>query len=374
MSLLSRLELLAQDAQYDLACACGTANSQDHRKKGKEGHWLYPVSVVGGGTGIMMKTLMTNMCTNDCGYCPLRSESNTPRTHIKPQEVAQFYMDIYRKKRLIGIFLSSGVLDTPDRSMQELIDTAFLLRKKYHYRGYIHTKIIPGASDAAIEQAIQLSSAVSLNIETPGSSYFEKLSRSKNYDNDIIRPIKLMSSLTQKGAQYSKVNTTTQFIVGASDEKDKDIISYMWGLYDRLHFGRIYFSGYQKGLGNPAIPGEQYKKDAPEALFMREHRLYQSDFLMRKYGFRQNDFIFSTDGTLDLSRDPKQVWADNHPEFFPVSFKKGDKEELLRVPGLGPILVQRILEHRKSTPVSNLDTVKIPSHLREKARPYLSLQ
>lgn len=373
MNLVEKLDLLSQDAQYDLACACGTKNGSDHRKRGRDGNWLYPVTVPGGGTGIMLKTLITNACTSDCRYCPLRLTGQSRRISISPDELAAFFIQICRKKKLIGIFISSGILDTPDRSMQLLTDTAAILRYKYHYRGYIHIKIIPGSSPEAVSRAVSLASAVSLNIETPGETYFKPLSNTKKYLTDIIEPLKLISSLTAKGSRYSKVSSTTQFIVGASDEPDSAILNYMWGLYDRLHFSRIYFSAYQKGLGSPEIPGE-LKNDIPsEDLYLREHRLYQSDFLMRSYGFKLEDFSCMPDGSLDLSRDPKQVWADRNPDFFPISLKKASKEELLRVPGLGPVLVKRILDYRHQTPISTLDSIRMPNHLMKKASHYLSL-
>lgn len=372
MDVVDKLNLLAQDAQYDLACACGTKNNNDHRKRGKDGNWLYPITVPGGGSGILLKTLVTNACTSDCKYCPLRLNGNNRRVSISPDNLAAFFIDLCRRKNLIGIFLSSGLLDKADNSMQLLIDTASILRYKYRYRGYIHLKIIPGASNAAIVKAVSLSSAVSLNIETPGEAYFSKLSSHKKYSTDIIEPIKLISALTEKGSRYKRVSTSTQFIVGASDEPDQEILKYMWGLYDRLNFNRIYFSAYQKGLGIQDIPGENVIQQSPDDIFIREHRLYQSDFLMRSYGFTYQDFQFGSEGNLDLSKDPKQQWADAHPDFFPVSIKRSSKEELLRVPGLGPVIVKRIVKHRKSTPISSLDSIKIPKHLLQKATPYLT--
>ncbi|MBL7005732.1 MAG: radical SAM protein [Spirochaetia bacterium] len=372
MDVAEKLNLLAHDAQYDLACACGTKNNDDHRKRGTAGSWLYPATVPGGGSGILLKTLVTNVCTSDCKYCPLRLNGTSRRVSLIPDELAAFFIDLYHRKNLMGIFLSSGLLDTPDKSMQLLIDTVSILRRKYQYRGYVHTKIIPGASDESIIKAISLSSAVSLNIETPGENYFSKLSSTKKYLEDIIKPLKLISSLTDKQSRYKKVKTSTQFIVGASDEPDQEIVKYMWGLYDRLNLHRIYFSAYQKGLGHPDIPGENVIAQSADNIFIREHRLYQSDFLMRSYGFTYQDFIFGSGGNFDLSKDPKQQWADSHPEFFPVSIKHSSKEELLRVPGLGPVIVKRIISFRKTAPISSLDSIRLPEYLLKKASPYLT--
>lgn len=370
MDIVSKLDLLSQDAQYDLACSCGTTGGKDHRTRGKDGHWLYPVTVPRGGSGIMLKTLLTNMCTSDCAYCPLRSDGVSTRVSIAPYELASFFIDLVRKRNLIGIFLSSGILDNPDRSMQLLTDTAEILRRRFSYRGYIHLKIIPGASDAAIHKALSLASAVSLNIETPGARYFRKLSSCKDYDEHIIRPLRMISDLTSRGQRYSRITTTTQFIVGASNETDRDLLSYMWGLYDRLSFSRIYFSGYQRGLGRPTIPGER-DTDGTYDVLTREHRLYQSDFLMRTYGFRLEDFILHEDGNLDSCQDPKLMWAQAHKEFYPVSLNRASRLDLLKVPGLGPTLVDRILSSRREGSIRSLDQIKIPHHLLQKAQPYL---
>jgi predicted DNA-binding helix-hairpin-helix protein len=171
--------------------------------------------------------------------------------------MARIFMDYLRKRNIFGLFLSSGVPGTPDGGMQQLIDTVSILRRRHAFRGYVHLKILPGASDAAIEEAMRISTAVSLNIEVPGRDHFKKISSSKDYDRDIIRPLKLMSRLSAKGGAAQGVKCTTQFIVGASDESDADIIKDMDGLSKRLKFRRVYFSAYQPGLlGDPSIPGE----------------------------------------------------------------------------------------------------------------------
>ena len=348
----SKLEILSEDSKYDLACACGTGK-EDRRHRGDEGKWLYPVSLPGGGYSIMLKTLLSNACRNDCKYCPLRAGSNVRRCTLTAVEIAESFMDYYRRGKVFGLFLSSGVIDTPDNTMEILNSAIRVLRKKYDFRGYVHLKIIPGASNAAIEDAISLASAVSLNIETPGERHFSLLSDSKNYNEDIIRPIKLISELTAKGSRYHKVKTTTQFIVGASDEKDSEIVKYMGGLYSRLDYDRIYFSAYQPGLGAPDIPGEQnFSLSGDTGGFMREHRLYQAEFLLRKYKFSESEFIFGADGNFSLEKDPKEIWADAHPEFFPVNINKAAKEELIRVPGIGHETATLILKERLSHRIS----------------------
>jgi predicted DNA-binding helix-hairpin-helix protein len=244
-----------------------------------------------------------------------------------------------------GLFISSGLVGTPDNTMERINRTAAILRRN-NFRGYIHLKVMPGSSDAAIENALSLASAVSLNIETAGEGHFKKLGTSKDYLNDVIRPMKLISSLTEKGSRYAGIKHTTQFIVGASDETDKDIVNYSWGLYKRLGLSRVYFSAYQRGLGETDLPGENSSCKNDDIL-AREHRLYQTDWLIRKYGFKETEIPFNDQGNLRIDIDPKEVWAQQHPEFFPVNINKAGKFELLRVPGLGHVAVNSILENRK---------------------------
>ncbi len=368
---IEKLNILSEDSQYDLACSCGTSQ-KDRRRRTLEGKWLYPVPLARGGYGIMLKTLLSNACSSDCKYCPLRYDGNTPRRcTLTPDETARAFMNHLRKQWLLGIFLSSGITGTPDRTMQLLTDTAAILRYKYRYKGYIHLKIIPGASEAAVRRALQLSTAVSLNIEAPGRQHFAKLSNYKDYNRDIIAPLKLMAAETSRGAEYSKVKCTTQFIVGASDETDREIVKYMDGIYNRLNFERVYFSAYQTGLGKPDLPGERNFTLDPGDRLTREHRLYQVDFLMRAYQFNASEMVYDDKGNLDLSRDPKEAWALSHPEFFPVRINKGDKEALLRVPGLGPVSVERILLARKNFRIRALEDAGIRGKLARKAFPYL---
>ncbi|HBG92927.1 MAG: hypothetical protein A3J81_04140 [Nitrospirae bacterium RIFOXYB2_FULL_43_5] len=369
MDTIEKLKILSNDSQYDLACACGS-NKDDRRRRGLDGKWLYPVTLPSGGYSILLKTLLSNACSNDCKYCPLRSESNARRCTLRPEEVANVFMEYLRKKKVFGLFLSSGVLGSPDYTMDRINAVACILRYKHNFKGYIHLKVIPGASDAAIEDCMKLASAVSLNIETPGKKRFDLLSDKKDYMNDIVRPLKLMSKLTMKDQRLSRVKCTTQFIVGASDETDSEIIKSMFGIYTRLKFQRVYFSAYQKGLGHPDIPGEKRLLSNPAQFFMREHRLYQTDFLIRRYGFENEDIVFDKSGNLNLDKDPKQIWADTHPEFYPVKINSADKEALLRVPGLGLDSVSRILQTRREKKISRVEDLGIKGRRAEKIKQY----
>jgi predicted DNA-binding helix-hairpin-helix protein len=388
MNTAEKLDILSRDAQYDLSCACSTKNPDEHRKRSSSGSWLYPVTVAGGGSGIMLKTLISNACANDCRYCPLRAGTDTPRITLQPDELARFFLQFQAKRPLVGLFLSSGVISSPDYTMDRLIGTAEILRNQYRYRGYIHIKIIPGSSHAAIDRALDLASAVSLNIEVPGAIHAAKLSQSKRYEADIINGLTYISAQTAKGSPHEKVTKTSQFIVGASDEHDREILSYTWNLYRKLHINRLYFSAYQKGLGEASIPGEirsPLKKESYNQLMLpgflpaqgdsesllREHRLYQVDYLFRSYGFSFDELVFDSQGDLPLTLDPKTMWAQQHPQYFPVSLSRGSQRQLLRVPGIGPTLAQRIVNHRKQSPLGSLEDLHMPRYLMERARNFL---
>ena len=366
-----KLQILSADAQYDLACACSTSKDE-HRRRGGEGRWIYPVTLPNGGTSVLFKTLLSNVCTNDCKYCPLREQMDVRRCSLGPEETVKVFLDYYDRRKVFGLFLSSGVLGSADATMDRLNGVARLLRRRHGFKGYIHLKVIPGASDAAVEEAVSLASAVSLNIETPGAKNLAKVSQKKRYIEDIIEPIKLIRRLTERGSRWQKVKQTTQFIVGAAGEADAEIVKYMYGLYDRLNTHRIYFSAYQKGLGDESIAAEVGVPEGPTDILMREHRLYQVDFLLRRYGFAEKDIFFEERGNLSLTVDPKQMWASKHPEFFPVDVNRASRYSLLRVPGLGPVTVKRILQRRKAGRIRRIEDVPKVGVRLKKAGEYLT--
>lgn len=364
-----KLAILSQDSQYDLACACGTRDDE-HRRRSNDNKWVYPVNLPNGGRTFLFKTLLSNECTNNCKYCPLRAGSGRKHCTLAPEELTRAFLSYYKAGRVSGLFLSSAVKNGADNTMERINRVALSLRKD-KFKGYIHLKIIPGASDAAIRQAVSLASAVSLNIETAGEENFKHLSTTKNYMRDIIRPIQLISRLTEKGSPYSRVKQTTQFVVGASRETDKQIIAYSGRLYDGLGLSRVYFSAYQRGAGSSDLPGER-SEVANSDLLTREHRLYQADWLMRKYGFKPEEIPLGHDGNLSLKTDPKEMWAELHPEFFPVNINKESAYRLLRVPGLGQVMVNHILEIRKAgVRIRSLEDLGRQTKLLKKAGQYL---
>jgi len=366
-----KLEILSADAQYDLACACST-HKQEHRRRGRDGRWIYPVTLANGGKSTLLKTLMTNVCANDCRYCPLRAEMDVRRCSLGVEETVRVFLDYWRRGEVQGVFLSSGVAGDADASMDRLVGVAWMLRKRYGFGGYIHLKILPGASTGAIEEAVRLSSAVSLNIETPGAEYLAKLSAKKRYMEDIIEPMRLISRLTGRGGRYEHVKQTTQFIVGAAGESDAEIVKYTYALYKRMGVHRVYFSAYQRAAEGRSVGGGRTADECGEQLLIREHRLYQVDFLFRRYGFRREEIYFDERGNLPLEMDPKQVWALRHPEAFPVDVNRASREELLRVPGLGPVTVGRILARRRLGRLRRLEDIGPISRWLLRAEKYLA--
>lgn len=360
-----KLEILSTDSQYDLACACGT-NSDDRRHRGENGKWIYPVSLPNGGKSIIFKSLISNVCNNNCNYCPLRKSADIKRCSLSVDEIANVFLDYYYAGKVFGLFLSSGVMGTVDNTMDKLCGVAEILRKKHRYKGFIHLKVIPGASDAAVYKAASLASALSVNIEVPGPERMKTLSADKNFTDDIIRPMKIIRDLGLEMKGKRKLKQTTQFIVGAAGETDAEIVKYTSALYNRMKMQRIYFSAYQSNLGRALSENAQ-----PNQSFVREHRLYQVDFLFRKYGFEQNDIFFNDDGSLNLEDDPKQVWASRNPHFFPVRINTAPKADLLKVPGFGPITVNRIIKRRTQGRIGCLEDVAKPNKTNLKSLDYI---
>ena len=303
--LREKLGILSADAQYDLSCAC-SCGSGDSRKRGLDDRWLYPVTLQNGGRSLLFKTLVSNACANDCKYCPLRAGHDAaPRCSLSPEEIVRAFLPYWNSRQVIGLFLTSGVCGNPDAAMARMLATAEILRYREHFRGILHLKIIPGASDAAIDRAVALASGVSLNIETAGAEHFAKLTARKDYLQSVIAPLKRIAALTAKGTRYERVKTSTQFVVGASDETDREVVRYMGGLYERMGMHGIFFSAYQRGLGDPSLPGERSAATNAD-LLNREHRLYQTDFLLRKYGFAADEIGFDDAGNLPLDVDPNE--------------------------------------------------------------------
>lgn len=346
MDIQQKLDLLGGAAQADLAC--GSCGSAQKRVRDDVGRWIYPAVRPDGKTVKMLKILQTSACEKDCFYCATRRGRNVPRATFKPEELASTFDQIHRAKLAEAIFISSGVVGGGTRTMERMLATAELLRGKYDFRGYLHLKLMPGAEPAAIERALQLADRVSVNLEAPSSEYLSKLSSTKRYTEELVAPLQIARKLIANDPALAKKTLTTQFVVGAAGESDREIVARTTQLYRDLHLARAYFSAFQPIADTP-LDGH-----APTPL-AREHRLYQTDFLFRKYGFTFDDLIFDPRGNLSIETDPKTVWAAAHPEYFPIELNRASKEQLLRVPGIGPTSVNRILQMRRTSKFSAIE-------------------
>lgn len=339
MDTQAKLDLLGAGAQADLACgSCGEGQT---RVRDDLGHWIYPAVRPDGQRILMLKVLQTNACEKDCFYCATRRQREQPRTTFQPDELARVFDQIHRARLAAALFLSSGVAGGGTRTLERMIATAELIRHKYAFRGYVHLKLMPGAEPAAIERALQLADRVSVNLEAPSSEHLAQLSSTKRYTEELLAPLHIAKRLIDREPRLRHKTMTTQFVVGAADETDREITARTAQLYRDLRLARVYYAAFQP-IENTPLDGR-----APTPL-IREHRLYQTDFLLRQYGFAFDELIFDARGNLPTEADPKTIWAINHPEFFPVELNRASREELLRVPGLGPTSVRRIVQARRA--------------------------
>lgn len=346
LSPLDKLKILGEGAKYDV-CASTATRVQ------KPGKWnigaASPCGVCHSFTPdgrciSLFKVLLTNYCEKDCAYCPNRADRDVARTKFAPEELAGLFMDFYRRNYVEGLFLSSGVSHSTSRTMSEILKVAEILRSQYKFGGYIHLKILPGAADVDVAAAMGFANRVSLNMEAPSAVHLAKLSQTKNFAGEILDG---MAKIHKHLHNQPGVSHSTQYIVGAAQEADCDILQSVTSLYSRYNLKRAYFSAFQPVDGTPLATIGQTP-------LIRENRLYQSDFLLRNYGFRYHDLVFNQDGNLDPELDPKLAYALHHPEIFPLEINKASFDQLLKIPGLGPRSATKIVrvrrEHRFSQP------------------------
>jgi len=371
MDTLEKLEALGAAAQYDLCGACCNpkGDPKAHRQRGHLGRWVYPAALPDGRSILLMKVLMANVCERNCLYCVNRAGNDQPVLSFEPDELAGLFMKMFRANLVQGLFLSSAILKSARRSMDRMLKTVEILRYRYRFPGYIHLKALPGASPAQLERAVKLAHRVSVNLEAPSASRLSRIAPAKNFSRELLERIRLLQRLIKRVNQNRRFlprGQTTQFVVGAAGESDIEILGATKTLYDRFDLSRVYFSAFQPAPGTP-LEGR-----APTPL-LREHRLYQADFLFRRYGFGTDEIGFTPSGDLPLNKDPKRVWAEGHPEFFPVEVNTAPKEKLLRVPGFGPLTVRRIIRIRREHRIRSLDQLKRMGAVVKNAQGYILL-
>lgn len=357
-----KIEVLGRSAQYDLCGeACGTEAS---RVRDDLGRWIYPAVLPDGKRINLLKVLLTNACENDCYYCANRASRNFRRLSFTPEELAYAFDQMHRRGLVQGLFLSSGVCNAT-RTMDRMIATVELVRRRYAFPGYVHLKILPGATFAHVERAVQLANRVSVNLEAPNPERLARIAPPKDFTTHLLQPLHWTKRLIEESKRGS-VSQTTQFVVGAADETDRELLSTTAQLYREVGLARVYFSAFQP------IPETPLEDHLPTPL-LREHRLYQTDFLFRKYGFTFEDLVFDDAGNLPSEADPKMMWAQAHPECFPVEVNRASREELLRVPGIGPTSASRILKLRGKDRLRELSDLQRTGAVAKRAAPFVLL-
>lgn len=363
MDAVEKIELLGRAAQHDLCAACGADAS---RKRDEMDRWIYPVAMPDGRRVRLLKILQTNVCENNCYYCAVRAGRDVERVSFSPEELAGVFDQMHRASLIDGLFLSSGVCAGSDRSMDRMIACVELIRQRYAFPGYVHLKLLPGASEAHIERAMQIADRVSVNLEAPNPDRLSVIAPVKDFES-LAQPLRTAKRLSDaSGGRLARAGQTTQFVVGAAGESDHEILSTTAGLYRDVDLTRAYFSAFQPIAGTP-LDGR------PPTPTWREHRLYQSDWLMRFYGFTFTDLVFDPAGNLPREADPKQIYARAHPERYPVEVNRASREELLRVPGLGPRSVTRLVEWRRQGALRDLADLRKAGAVAERAAPYVLL-
>jgi putative DNA modification/repair radical SAM protein len=365
MDTFEKVEILGRSAQYDLCGeACGTDAA---RKKDDLGHWIYPAVLPDGKRVSILKILQSNACQKDCSYCANRASRDFRRVSFRPEELARAFDQMHRQGLVKGLFLSSGICGDAGRTMDQMIATVELVRKRYAFPGYVHLKILPGASFAHVERAVQLATRVSVNLEAPNAERLARIAPRKDFSANLLQPMHWAKGLIEaSGNRLVPAGQTTQFVVGAAGESDHEILMTTAQLYKEIGLARAYFSAFQPVADTPL---EGHSPTPP----WREHRLYQSDWLLRRYDFTFEDLIFDEAGNLPREADPKMMWARAHPEPFPIEINRASREELLRVPGLGPRSVARILRLRRRGTFRTLTDLKKIGAVVSRAAPFILL-
>ena len=363
-----KIQVLAESAQYDICCSnrcLGAQTTVVSRQRGPAGQWIYPAEMPNGETILLFKVLMSNDCRNDCAYCTARCSSGHQRDTFEAEELTRLFLELNRRGLAQGMFLSSGVWRSPNETMDRMLAAAELLRGKHQFRGFLHLKILPGASLDRVERAAQLADRISINLEAPNTQSLSQICPDKDFALDIMRRMQWISALVQRSDTLAKGHTT-QFIVGAADETDRDILAATSHLYGGFDLSRAYFSAFHPVTASPL-------EDKPPAPLLREHRLYQCDFLFRRYQFELGELLFDGDGHLPLDADPKRLWAEAHPEAFPVEVNSAAKTTLLRVPGIGPRAAGRIVRARRKEKYHRLDELRGTGCVVKWAAPFVTV-
>lgn len=350
--LMDRLKILADGAKYDVSCSSsGSSRTNSSGGVGSAASSGICHTWTSDGRCVsLLKILMTNRCIYDCAYCINRRSNDVQRVALSPAEVAELTIGFYRRNYIEGLFLSTGVVRSADYTMELLIQAVRTLREQYRFNGYIHLKLVPGADPLLVQQAGLWADRVSVNLELPTRESLQLLAPDKTRDS-VVGPMRQVSSLittnraerkqSRKVPHFAPAGQSTQLIVGATGESDRQIVTLSEQLYQRLDLKRVYYSAFIPTVTDSRLPAR------PKTPLRREHRLYQADWLLRYYGFSAHELLDEASPNLDPELDPKTGWALRHLELFPLEINRASYEELLRVPGIGVRSAQRIIRARR---------------------------
>ena len=376
---IQKLKILTESAKYDVSCASSGTVRRNSRKDGlgnTVGGWGICHSFSEDGRCIsLLKIMLTNYCIYDCAYCINRVSNDIPRATLSVSELVDLTIEFYRRNYIEGLFLSSGVVRNPDYTMERLVRVAKDLREVHRFNGYIHLKSIPGASEELVRQAGRYADRLSVNLEIPTEKNLKLLAPEKDHQS-VYKPMLYIQQGALESAEerkkhrhaprFAPAGQSTQMIVGATSETDRDILNVLSALSPSPTMKRVYYSGY--------ISVNTYDKRLPalkQPPLVRENRLYQADWLLRFYQFRVDELVDDASPDLDLEVDPKLAWALRHPEFFPVNILTADYEALLRVPGIGVRSARLIVLSRRFSRIGLYDLKRMGAVIK-KARYFIT--
>ena len=355
MDLLEKLTVLTDAAKYDAACT--SSGVRRGFQPGKIGNTTSSIAgcchsfSADGRCITLLKVLMTNSCVYDCRYCVNRRSNDTRRAAFTPKELAELTIQFYRRNYIEGLFLSSGILRSPDYTTEQIIESLRILREDYGFNGYIHAKAIPGTSPELVYRLGLLADRLSVNIELPSEQGLRSLAPDKSR-SAILRPMGLIRDQARQSKSelmkykhapaFAPAGQSTQLIVGATQDTDRHILHLTESLYAKYRLKRVFYSAYVPIVESSLLPSLDTKPP-----LLREHRLYQADWLLRFYGFRAEELLDEQHPDFNPRIDPKCFWAICHPEQFPVEIMRAEYETLLRVPGIGPVSARRIVSARR---------------------------
>ena len=354
MEMMEKLKILADSAKYDASCSSsGSSRKNTSDGVGNASECGICHSFASDGRCIsLLKILFTNCCIYDCKYCINRKSNNVKRAMFTKEEVCELTINFYKRNYIEGLFLSSGIVKSPDYTMNMLIETIYLLRNKYHFNGYIHAKCIPGASDYLIKRLGSLVDRLSTNIELPSSNSLKLLAPDKNGDK-VAHSMKYIRLANENNRNIAPAGQSTQMIIGATPDSDLQIMRLSKSMYDVFKLKRVFYSAYVPLNKDNLLP------DIKMPPLTREHRLYQADWLLRYYKFDVDELLSKNNPNFNVLLDPKCNWALNHLELFPTEINKASFDELIRVPGIGIESAKKIIKLRKNFKIYYSDLKKM---------------